>query len=211
MNVCTEHRWLFDKSDDTGHMHWHCKNCGEAKITTPKTIDELKAIKYPEEDINSEGIWCGNEVGPTQKTCVKCNRIHRRIFAHATPIGDFCSGCGGLLVDTSGGLIKNETEHSAPQIPIKSEDIPEAMVFNQGQSKKQIFETPEGRIILTPIEEDPRDQKSLYDSPRKIQETTQGPMIDPDTMGLLQVFLVLAAIFVFIVGLVAIFSGGLKN
>ena len=35
--TCTEHQWLFDKSDDAGHMHWHCKNCGEAKVTTPKT------------------------------------------------------------------------------------------------------------------------------------------------------------------------------
>lgn len=35
--TCTEHQWLFDNSDDAGHMHWHCKNCGEASVTTPKS------------------------------------------------------------------------------------------------------------------------------------------------------------------------------
>lgn len=35
--TCTEHQWVFDKSDDAEHMHWHCKNCGETKVTTPKT------------------------------------------------------------------------------------------------------------------------------------------------------------------------------
>ena|SRR3989344_5252132 len=36
---CTEHQWVFDKSDDAGHMYWHCKTCGEASVTTPKKID----------------------------------------------------------------------------------------------------------------------------------------------------------------------------
>ena len=71
-------------------------------MSTPK-IDEV--LKYPEDD--APDTWSGNEVGPVQKTCVKCNRIHRRLFAHATPIGDYCSGCGGLLVDTSRVSITN--------------------------------------------------------------------------------------------------------
>ncbi len=80
------------------------ENPGKPKDTDinkePPAPKDVEALKYPEEETHKD-IWYGNEVGPVQKTCVKCNRIHRRLFAHATPIGDYCSGCGGLLVDTS--------------------------------------------------------------------------------------------------------------
>lgn len=79
------------------------------KPDVPKSVDinkeqpapkNTEAIKYPDEEIRPKDILWGNEVGPVQKTCSKCNRVHRRLFAHAEPIGDYCSGCGGLLIDT---------------------------------------------------------------------------------------------------------------
>jgi hypothetical protein len=75
----------------------------------PKSVDINKeqpapkndeAIKYPDEEVSPKDIPWGNEVGPMQRTCTKCNRVHRRLFAHAEPIGNYCSGCGGLLIDT---------------------------------------------------------------------------------------------------------------
>ena len=56
-----------------------------------------------------------------------------------------------------------------------------------------------------------KNHELSLDRLNKAPETTSEPMLDPDTIGLLQAFLILAAIFVFIIGLVVIFGGGLKN
>ena len=74
-----------------------------------------------------------------------------------------------------------------------------------------IPETPENRVIITPFTEDSEDQELSSESQRKTPKTVSEPMLDPDIVGLLQVLLVLAVIFIFIVGLATVFSGGLKG
>lgn len=48
-------------------------------------------------------------------------------------------------------------------------------------------------------------------SPTNFQENKIGPMLDSDTVSLIQILLVLAGIFIFLVGLATVFGGGLKN
>lgn len=70
--------------------------------------------------------------------------------------------------------------------------------------------TPEEHERQNKILESTKNQNisALQDT---VSVTTPAPMIDSDTMGLLQAVLILAVIFIFIVGLATIFGGGLKQ
>lgn len=59
--ACPGHQWLFDSSDDTGRMRWHCKNCGETSTSTPKQDKRDVPGDLAEENVTEEDVayWNG--------------------------------------------------------------------------------------------------------------------------------------------------------